>query len=210
MWRTRLRAGGDSHPEVGVVHAAIPFIETTLTFAQDLGSVAGLAVAPHWGTPLPAVITPDVLHQHKASVREFRTAPRQITATLLRTIPLGSIENFARAELRRVSAYPGLMTAQLKGTLDSWRETPRPGRAGRGDADYAQMAAHYVDLLRHGDPKPATTLAKRHHYEVSHVKNVLYEARRRGLLTAAPRGKPGGDLTKKAIEILKRTQEDTE
>jgi hypothetical protein len=43
-----------------------------------------------------------------------------------------------------------------------------------------------------------------HHLSVSQIRNILYEARQRELLTDSPKGKAGGDLTEKAIALLEK------
>lgn len=90
---------------------------------------------------------------------------------------------------------------------DEWRRTvARPGRRGRGDAFYAEWAARYVDALENGG-EPVRHLVHQETAEGRHtteksVRGYLYQARRRGLLTAAPKGKAGGELTDKGRAAL--------
>jgi hypothetical protein len=90
-----------------------------------------------------------------------------------------------------------------KNWITVFRKTPRPGRIGRDDLWYAQLAAAYVANI--GSKTPVRDLAQRLHISESQLRNLLYEARRRGLLTSAPRGKAGGSLTDKARELLDAT-----
>jgi hypothetical protein len=83
-----------------------------------------------------------------------------------------------------------------------FHKTPRPGRGGRDDLWYAQLAAAYVAI---GSKTRVRDLAPRLHISESQLRNLLYETRRRGLLTSAPRGKAGGSLTEKAKELLDST-----
>jgi hypothetical protein len=76
----------------------------------------------------------------------------------------------------------------------------RPGRRGRHDLDYARVAARYTAHL--DSATPVADLAAELDVKPSQVRNSLYEARRRDLLTAAPKGKPGGSLTMKARRVL--------
>lgn len=120
-----------------------------------------------------------------------------VTARLVRTLPVGEIQEFARAQATRTFELPA-----AKRALARWASgfEERPGRRGRDDRAYAAVAALYVES-GHDVHKVAAQLG----YSVSTVKGVLYEARqpRRGpLLTQAPRGKAGGELTDKAREIL--------
>lgn len=42
------------------------------------------------------------------------------------------------------------------------------------------------------------------------VRDIIHTARERGLLSASPKGRPGGELTEKANEILRTESEDPE
>jgi hypothetical protein len=84
----------------------------------------------------------------------------------------------------------------------------RPGRQGRSDLDYARVAAHYVQNL--SSATPLKDLAKQLNFSTSQVRNLLYEARRRGLLTAAPKGKSGGALTERARALIGTLPEEDE
>jgi transposase-like protein len=119
-----------------------------------------------------------------------------ITRRLLRDLPLGGMAE----ELRRhVASHP---TAQRRhprwvGQLDQ-----RPGRRGRPDTFYAEVAHAYLELVETGTGAPVQELAASWGYSGSQVNNWLHEARRRELLTAAPRGRAGGSLTPAAVELL--------
>jgi hypothetical protein len=118
-----------------------------------------------------------------------------VTAGVLRGLHVRELHLAARAaaaQLRRHGDQPG---------LDSWTGARRPGRAGRADSFYAEVAAQYVDLLG-TSKKPVADLADRHHLSASQVRGILAVARGRGLLTAAPAGRPGGLLTAKAERVL--------
>jgi hypothetical protein len=54
---------------------------------------------------------------------------------------------------------------------------------------------------------PLKSLADELRLSASQVRNKLYEARRRGLLTKAPTGRAGGELTKRATELLATDRE---
>jgi hypothetical protein len=69
---------------------------------------------------------------------------------------------------------------------------------------YAELAAAYVELIGEGVEHPVTVLAKRLEYDSKTISNALLEARRRGLLTRPPMpGRAGGELTPKALALLK-------
>jgi hypothetical protein len=83
-----------------------------------------------------------------------------------------------------------------------FNEVRHPGRRGRDDSFYAQVAARYVHHLTSTDQAPTAALADEMTVSVSSVRGLLYEARRRGLLTDAPPGRAGGQLTDKARGLL--------
>ncbi len=120
----------------------------------------------------------------------------EITSTLLRRVP---VERLIRLAQQGVPSE----IAELP-----WREwvttdRSRPGRLGRPDIEYAQHAELYVRVLRSGVPKPTAQLAEQLHLSPVQVRNIIGQARKRGLLTSAPKGRAGGELTELAIEILK-------
>lgn len=77
----------------------------------------------------------------------------------------------------------------------------RPGPAGRSDRFYAEVANAYVQIA--AQPHPVETLAGSMGRPTSHVRQLLNTARERGLLSAAPRGRAGGELTEKALAVLR-------
>ena len=82
----------------------------------------------------------------------------------------------------------------------------RPGRKGHPDIYYARYALAYVRAYR--DPatshKPNAVVGKRKNESTQFVSDTIVKARRRGLLTDPPGpGQPGGELTEKAIKLLR-------
>jgi hypothetical protein len=124
----------------------------------------------------------------------------------LRLIRLNELARAALARIikgEKVQRDPtGLFSRNLPRAPKNWAKTlkTRPGRAGREDIDYARIAERYIAHLTNATP--VVVLADELKIGVSQTRNLLYEARRRGLLTAAPKGKPGGSLTRKAIKLL--------
>lgn len=92
----------------------------------------------------------------------------------------------------------------------------RPGRKGRGDLHYATWAAAYIERLDAGSRTPIKDLAAKPPIRVQGyvsterqvspetVRDILSEARSRGLLTRPPAGRAGGALTDKALRILRK------
>ena len=93
----------------------------------------------------------------------------------------------------------------------------RTGRAGRSDEFYARWAAAYVGRLKRGSRHPVRDLVTRPPVTIAGfgssgapeatVRGIIHEARRRKLLTAAPPGRAGGELTEKSTRLLARSVE---
>ena len=124
-----------------------------------------------------------------------------ITARILRQVPTGPdvIAGFLDNR-NRFRAHIGVPRDVI--------EAPRrPGSRGRADVYYAEIARMYVERVQAGSRSPAADVARElsaggQAYSRSYVRDLLSEARRRALLKRAPRGKSGGQLTDKAIDLL--------
>lgn len=81
----------------------------------------------------------------------------------------------------------------------------RPGPVGRPDLFYPRAAFRYVELMNKG-LSPNTTLAKERNISQSSARDLIHEARQRGLLTSTTRGQKGGQLTEKAMQLLNKNQ----
>lgn len=126
-----------------------------------------------------------------------------LTTETLRNVRTGDLHATARQWL----ALPPAVGPGLRVDRDALGHPRRPGRRGRPDVFYAQWAARYVrELVRGGDV--IERLARRHHFSTGTVRHFLQVARERDLLTKAPPGRAGGQLTEKAISLL-RDQEST-
>ncbi len=91
----------------------------------------------------------------------------------------------------------------------------RPGRAGRPDSFYLVWAVAYVKRLATGSRRPVKDLAEHPPKDirgyvsdgnvtsVATVRDVIHQARVRDLLTDSPPGRPGGELTPKAKQMLR-------
>lgn len=78
----------------------------------------------------------------------------------------------------------------------------RTGTRGKDDRVYAHVAAQYVEILQTGVRAPLRELAERLGVGESRARNLVYEARQRGLLTATKQGVKGGRLTAKANRLI--------
>jgi hypothetical protein len=160
--------------------------------------------------------------------------PGGIPTTILREIRLGPVYEFLASEIsaqghRQRAAHleeQGLTeyaeTAREAAELWARRTTEmgftkdfvrHPGRRGRDDLFYAGLAARYVGLLAAGSQAPIRDLARElrdagHNFSDEYVRQLINNARgRRDLLTEAPPGKAGGELTPKARRLLAEAQE---
>jgi hypothetical protein len=116
-----------------------------------------------------------------------------ITTRMLRALRTGDLIAALRAAARQAVAL---------GERPDLDVSHRAGRRGRDDLYYARWAAEYADALtRSGNP--VTELAARHHLSASQVRNLMHACRKRKMLTAAPSGRAGGELTARAIELLR-------
>ena len=153
----------------------------------------------------------DIGGKHKAPPRE-PNGGLELTARLLRSLPVGEMTAYARqvmlsnAELLSRHQSGAARGAHWKKAL---AEVPRPGRRGRPDLFYAQIAAMYVDELP-SSKRPVAAVAEELKYSADTVSGWLDEARRRRLLTRPPKsngrrsgGRAAGQLTANAIRLLK-------
>ena len=121
-------------------------------------------------------------------------------------------ESGLSATMFRKVVLDRLVKRGLAGIDAEWAELPwndwlstdrsRVGRRGRDDRFYADWSAAYVRLVTSGEPNPVIRLSEEHFLSVSQVRSILGEARKRDLLSKAPRGRAGGNLTTLAKSIL--------
>lgn len=122
--------------------------------------------------------------------------PPAVTSRLLRDLPLGAIADDLRNRLR-AEGFDDVADYFRMASVER-----RPGRRRQPDEFYAQVAAAYIRALEAGSRSPARDIAEAESYSVSQVNNWIHEARRRELLTSAPPGRAGGELTVRARELL--------
>jgi hypothetical protein len=122
-----------------------------------------------------------------------------LTDEVRRTVRLDDLRRMAkrRLQLQEVASSIGVDPSAFK------KNTAR-GRKGRSDLDLARIAESYVALTEEVE-HPADTLAERMHLNPTTVRGLLWQARKRGLLTRAPAGQSGGRLTGRAKGLLDAT-----
>jgi hypothetical protein len=79
----------------------------------------------------------------------------------------------------------------------------RPGSAGRPDRQYAEWAFRYAKKLAEGSRSPIKDLAAEHGRSPGQVRDLIHDARVRGLLSKERQGRAAGSLTPKAIQLLR-------
>jgi hypothetical protein len=106
-----------------------------------------------------------------------------------------------RHALAQHEKYGELTRAETRILAREMATPARPGRRGRPDIEYARLARLYLDFC-HKSTTPMKDMAAHQGYTEHALRNLLYEARHRGLLTDAPKGRYGGELTDKAVHLL--------
>jgi hypothetical protein len=130
---------------------------------------------------------------------------RGLTGRLLRTIPVGeAVAALAENQSwwRRHHAQVSEEVFQQFLAPQGFEETAFERSRRRDSTDYARLAAAYVAELNRGTRTPHVALAKRFYLSAARVRDLVLEARNRGLLTRPPPGRAGGSLTAKAKRML--------
>jgi len=123
--------------------------------------------------------------------------PPLLTTAMFRLAPIDLLYERARGYLS-IAEQIGV---SLDVDLNEFENNRRPGRRGRPDLYYAELAKQYVDLLAESST-PTKDLAQRLNYSPSSTRDLLHQARRRGLLSSPATGLAGGELTEKAKRLL--------
>lgn len=145
-------------------------------------------------------------------VEELRIEPRGvvprggITQHIIRGVPLGLFGPYAQAVA--VQSPPSLINELPVETIAALvkhgsEDRPRPRRpTGKDDRFYARLAEAYIGAIRRGSRSPVKTLAKARKVPDARVRDMLHEARVRGLLSKGEPGRIGGVLSQRAQRIL--------
>ena len=89
-------------------------------------------------------------------------------------------------------------------SVDSEERPKREYRRGRPDIFYARIAARYCRILHAGRRNAVQIIASSIKQPESKVRDMVLQARKRGLLTRPPKqGRMGGQLTPKAERLLR-------
>lgn len=136
-----------------------------------------------------------------------------VSARLTRKVP-GRLAQEVVADFRSsIAEHSGFQKQRL--LLDALGFPPSPavdsrskrGRKPRPDADYAAIAAQYVELLN--THNPVQRLALNLAISVANVRTMVHQARKRHLLTHNRAGVQGGQLTAKGLKALEEKRKKT-
>ncbi len=141
---------------------------------------------------------------------EAPVPPGGLGSTELRKLHLGAFVPTLRwhlwAEADGQAAYVSTIDDAFKEAILA--QPKRPGRAGHPDKFYATIAKAYVDALQRGSKSPIQDLATALDYSTHHIRDLVKNARQKGLLSAAPgRGRAGGHLTDQGRELINQSIE---
>jgi len=143
-------------------------------------------------SPRPAGITISPLPGQEA------LDPSAFAALRLRGL-LGEMND----ELRSPFLRHLVQRSGASGWLEPFLETPKPGRRGRDDVEYAIWADRYVEAVQRASRNPIVVLTREYPgHSADSLRAILNKARKRGLLSKSQPGRSGGHLLPKAIKLL--------
>jgi hypothetical protein len=181
-----------------------PVIGEVRVFPKDPGAwgEGGITLDSQFDMKVPLRWNAELL-----GLRAHNVPAGGITRTFLRDIPLGAAK-------KEIGKYVNLarQNPQLRAFFELFAQAMGPAfepprtRRGKPDLYYARLAQEYVDRVNNGSRHPVKDLATRHHKDVSRMRDMIREARERGLLGKVKNAVPGGQLTPYAIESLQGRQ----
>ncbi len=134
-----------------------------------------------------------------------------VTQEVVRRVPLGSYGPYLLAykSFTKDSGIGGLrqLFAAAAPQLGRLRvnERPRPRRTtGRDDLFYARLASQYVATIEGGSRAPIKVLAAKRGEQDARMRDMVREARVRGLLSFGRSGVRGGELLPPAKKLLRQ------
>jgi hypothetical protein len=134
-----------------------------------------------------------------------------VSVTLLRSVRLSPhrrviTKTLEEAAVERPDMFENPSTL-LSGFKLPTPERPRAARrSARSDAFYAALAAQYVRALAQDPRRPIVRLARARKMKTSQMRDLIREARERGLLSQGRQGCAAGALMPRAREILRLAQ----
>lgn len=189
----------ESGVRVSIGHIDYPDWEFVV-WLSDSGVAVGFEVRPLGSVPYGV----------RGGRRKLTADPTPITARMMHSLPVGELQRAAVLIERRHLSHLATMSPRFVEWAEAMKAAPRPGRRGRDDRFYAALARDYVVVLSTSS-SPVADLGEKYAMSRSQVRNLLHEARQRGLLTTpATRGQAGGELTDRARALLEEGDDDGE
>ena len=129
-----------------------------------------------------------------------------LSARLLRSLRLSIPRRLLKEAGEFERKYPMQHREQiLSNPLLNAAPPKREYRRGRPNLFYAELAERYVTLWFSGVRKPLQVIAKERKQPAAKVRDMISQARKRGLLTKPPKqGSMGGQLTAQCLALLGR------
>lgn len=129
-----------------------------------------------------------------------------LTARLLRQVKVTEHVDRLMPQILEATRkkVPGGRVAERMAEHGLADDRPRFRGRGRDDAYLALLASQYVQLLDQGSRSPVQALASQLGQNPAEVRDLIHEARVRKLLTDAPKGRAGGQLTPRAMTLIPR------
>ncbi|WP_431933714.1 hypothetical protein [Nonomuraea jabiensis] len=150
---------------------------------------------PRWITNGPLSVSLDITPYDTESALHALDSDG-ITLQVLRSVPLGEARRLITEWGRRIRErfYPHLLPPPIPTHVTS-------------DYDYAVTAMIYAQLTQDGERRPLQAMAEAAGINRETMSARLRRARQLGLLITHGAGKPGGELTDKAIALLNESKE---
>lgn len=188
--------------------------EAWLEVDLDGGWIAAYRLIPQGGQPVVGEIR--VFPNENAPRRAGRWSAERLGSQA--PVPFGGIPARVLRQIRLrehlallddiVEAHQKHQSFRLNLLDHGFKQVAREaGRRGKSDLFYAEIASAYVDLVGERDPIPRLRrrLEEKQglHFADATIRDFVNRARGRGLLTRSPPGRPGGELTSKALALLR-------
>lgn len=119
-------------------------------------------------------------------------SPDSLTTRVIRSVSLSALVGQANSHLHVSQLIEGKTRRLLRDPLKG-RENP--------SLFYAVWASRYADAAV-ASRSPIADLAQAHDMKRSQVRDLVHECRSRGFLSPSRPGRPGGQLTAMALEVL--------
>jgi hypothetical protein len=163
----------------------------------DNPPLGGLSTTELRKVPISSLLS----HARRRIARELKVFKGTVSGILtFETGEPGSPSSSMRVTLNPSSA----LADEIQDTARSIITAKRPGSAGRSDYEYILLVVEYQNALTDGSKKPNHVVAAKYFLDHTTVRNMLQEARARGLAESAGPGRMGWKLTEKGQRILNR------